>query len=204
MQSTHTTAMALLLLLSAALAAAAEPRTPAAGVALGLASRSSAAVFAPFDAAPGGKPQRLQLAGTQLCVGWSKSDCDGLCLETAPCSDTSPTWTVGPAAKGNATHLRTLTGPCGPAGCCIDFESKVGTLQAFAHLHESVRKPGVSARACFCWRQRGGSRHQGAVPQRRLRVGAQQASRMSTCARWDLLRWRGPAAERWESRDNAG
>ena len=131
MQSTHTTAMALLLLLSAALAAAAEPRTPAAGVALGLASRSSAAVFAPFDAAPGGKPQRLQLAGTKLCVGWSKSDCDGLCLETAPCSDTSPTWTVGPAAKGNATHLRTLTGPCGPAGCCIDFESKVGTLQAF-------------------------------------------------------------------------
>jgi hypothetical protein len=51
------------------LPAVAPPASPAVGMALGLASRAShgkAAVFAPFDTAPGAKPQRLQLAGTQV------------------------------------------------------------------------------------------------------------------------------------------
>ena len=115
------------------------PPPPAVGMSLGLvppASRSGAAVFAPFDAAPGGKPQRLQLAGTQLCVSWTKSDCDGLCLETAPCTASSPTWVVERSVgQSNASsHLRTASnqgaGACKSGrGCCMDFEGKLSVLQ---------------------------------------------------------------------------
>ena len=125
--------MMLLLLLLAGAAAAGAP-APRAGLSLGIlppATRSGVAVFAPFEAAPGGKPQRLQLAGTQMCVGWAKGDCDGLCLETAPCGAATPTWVVGQPSNGsNATHLVSSSGSCSGV-CCIDFEDKVQALQAF-------------------------------------------------------------------------
>jgi hypothetical protein len=137
-----TSCIATALLREAVAAAGSQPPLPppASGMSLGLVppvSRSGAAVFAPFDAAPGGKPQRLQLAGTQLCVSWTKSDCDGLCLETAPCTASSPTWVVERSAgQSNATHLRTPpasnqgAGACKSGrGCCVDFEDKLGVLQ---------------------------------------------------------------------------
>lgn len=75
-------------------------------------------------------PGHTHVHAYQLCIGWAKSACDGFCLETTPCTAASPLWTAG--RSGNATHLRTVSGACRrTSGCCIDFEDKLGILQAF-------------------------------------------------------------------------
>ena len=135
-------AVPLPLALTLAVSAASPPPPTKAGLAIGIApSGAPGAVFAPFDAALGAAPQRLQLAGTRLCVGWTKGDCDGLCLETAACDASAPRWTVDRSGDGNVTHLRTPAGRAGwrgatpgstcDSGCCMDFEDKVNALQAF-------------------------------------------------------------------------
>lgn len=100
-----------------------------AGQALGIAQPTSAAAVFDFHSSAL-TPQPLRIRGTQLCVGWTKGDCDGLCLETAPCNATSPTWLAQRGSHGNTSHLRTTSGEC-HAGCCVDFEDKVGHFQAF-------------------------------------------------------------------------
>eukprot|EP01052_Picozoa_sp_SAG31_P000761 SAG31_NODE_22_length_33849_cov_13.713096_9_plen_816_part_00 len=112
----------------------ATPPSSAVGMSLGLAppsSRSKAAVFAPLNASL--QPQHLQLAGTRLCIGWTKSTCDGFCLETVPCAVSTPKWVVERSILHNEsdiTHLKSTTGAC-KAGCCMDFEDKTAVLQAF-------------------------------------------------------------------------
>ena len=99
---------------------------PAAGRLLGVGPCDAAPSFTFAAAAP--RPQPLRVAGSQLCVGWTKSDCDGLCLVTERCTAATPTWTAQPGA--NATHLRSTSTGCA-AGCCVDYEDKVAHLQAF-------------------------------------------------------------------------
>ena len=105
------------------------------------------------------KPQPLRIQGTKFCIGWTKGDCDGICLETVACDATTPTWLAQRGSHTNASHLRSISGSSCRNGCCIDYEDRVGHFQAFpacteplgnqALTFEPVGSTGVRLRAQF-------------------------------------------------------
>jgi hypothetical protein len=64
------------------------------------------------------------------CIGVTKADCDGQCLVTKACSGADvPLWAMH--QEVNASIFRVVGGAAVANSSCLDFESKVGHLQAF-------------------------------------------------------------------------